>query len=1046
MADLSFSPVTIDPLIVVDSYLDKCDWRVKENSTSNYSVGGLILHEAGAISSNYWLNKVYSTEVANAHRNCDFHLHDLQLLAAYCAGWSISTFLEEGINGVNGKVHSGPAKHLGTAVQQLVNILGILQNEWNGAQALNGFDTYLAPFVKKDNMTDAEIKQCLQYFLFSINTPSRWGCFDLNTKIEKKNMWTSCNELKEGDLIWTFNRNTRLTELKPINKIIKKIGSKFIKIMSDNYDQYVTEDHNVLMNDLSFKRAKDIQIKDILVHDVIVKNIEKITTEEQIVWCVNTDNNTVYAKRDDKEFLTGNSQAPFSNVTLDIFVPDDLKDKSPILGGRKQQFTYGDCQTEMNRFNKIFFEIYEQGDYLGNIFQYPIPTLNCTKRFFEEIDPKVEELIYKLTGKFGVFYFSNFVNTDMNPEDVRSMCVHPESLIDVELEEDIIEDDNGNFYSLSEAKQSDIMTYYKKGEYTRVPIKSNFNYKVLTSNGYEKPKAKEEQRYAGPMMSIYLEDSKYAYSCIPEHECLIKIDNFLKEQKAKNLKIGDIFIDINNNEKKISKIEKHDFDGKVYSFVMPSRNYYVNNILTKNCCRLRLDLTALTRKNGSLFSSGDNTGSVGVVTINLPKIGYLSHSEEELFNRIEALMIIAKNSLEQKRLKLNEWFDRGLYPYTKRYLKAKYENHFSTIGLVGMNELCRNYFRNIKKKDWNLSTKEGQTLTLKILNFMRKKCSDFQIETGNLYNLESTPAESTSYRLAMHDKKKYPDILTAGTIRNPYYTNSSNLPVDFSDNPWDAIEIQNKIQKLYTGGCVTLDTEIDIEFYGKINMEDFFKKINFSIVDMEIEKGYDISNKSIKILAYDLEKKINVRKKILKIVYKGMQNIWEVKDTKNNILLKGSGNHRIFDITKNDFIFLKDANRGLALKNDGSYVEYYCNYSGKTDHIVDMQIEGKNYFSNNFLSHNTVFHCYLSEGIDDYWKIKDFLKNMMYNTEIPYYTITPTFSHCDIHGFIKGNVGGICPKCKAEAVESYQKTLTELEEKKRKILEELQEDCCEGNQ
>jgi ribonucleoside-triphosphate reductase len=600
MADdnLNFLPVTIDPLQIVDAYLDKNSWRVKENSTSNYSVGGLILHEAGAISSSYWLNKVYSTEAANAHKNCDFHIHDLQLLAAYCAGWSIQTFLEEGINGVHGKVQSGPAKHLGTAVQQLVNILGILQNEWNGAQALNGFDTYLAPFLKKDNMSDAEVKQCLQYFLFSINTPSRWG-----------------------------------------------------------------------------------------------------------------------------------SQAPFSNVTLDIFIPEDLKDKNPILGGRKQNFTYGDCQAEVNRFNKIFFEVYEQGDYLGNIFQYPIPTLNCTKQFFEDLDPEVEERIYKLTGKFGVFYFSNFINTDMDPSATRSMC-----------------------------------------------------------------------------------------------------------------------------------------------------------------CRLRLDLSELTRKNGSLFGSGDNTGSIGVVTLNLPKIGYLSHSEEELFNRIEALMIIAKNSLEQKRLKLVEWFDKGLYAYTKRYLKAKYDNHFSTIGLVGMNELCRNYFRNIKKKDWNLSTKEGQVLTLKILNFMRKKCSEFQVETGNLYNLESTPAESTAYRLALHDKKKYPDILTAGSIQNPYYTNSTNLPVDFSDNPWEAIEIQEKIQKLYTGG--------------------------------------------------------------------------------------------------------------------------------------------------------TVFHLYLSEGIDDYWKIKDFLKKVMHNTEIPYFTITPTFSHCDIHGFIKGDVSGVCPKCKEEAVANYKKTLTELEEKKLKILEELKQDSC----
>jgi anaerobic ribonucleoside-triphosphate reductase len=436
------------------------------------------------------------------------------------------------------------------------------------------------------------------------------------------------------------------------------------------------------------------------------------------------------------------------------------------------------------------------------------------------------------------------------------------------------------------------MKYHKKGDIVNISIQDNIKYKVKTINGFELPKTKEIQNYSGPMLSIYVNNGQYSYSCIPLHECLIKVKNKLKERKARDLKVGDIFIDSENKEYTISNIESYHFEGKVYSFMMPSRNYYVNNFLTKNCCRLRLNLAELTRKNGSLFGAGDNTGSIGVVTLNLPKIGYLSYSEEELFNRIEALMILAKESLEQKRNKLNEWFDKKLYPYAYRYLKAKFENHFSTIGLVGMNELCRNYFRNIKKKDWNISTKDGQNLTIKILNFMRQKCSDFQVETGNLYNLEATPAESTSYRLAMHDKKKYPDILTAGTIQNPYYTNSTNLPVDFSENPWDAIDIQNKFLKLYTGGCV--------------------------------------------------------------------------------------------------------------------------------------------------------HHIYLSEGINDYWKIKDFIKKVMYNTEIPYLTITPTFSHCEIHGFIKGNVGGVCPKCKQEAVENYQKTLTELEEKKKKLLEEIESDsCCE---
>jgi len=593
-----YSPVTIDPIKVTDSYLDKADWRTKENSTSSYCIGGLMLHQIGTVSANYWLNKVYSSDVRNAHKSCDFHIHDLQIVAAYCAGWSIATVLEEGLGGVRGKVNSGPPKHLNTAVQQLVNFLGILQNEWNGAQALNGFDTYLAPFVRKDNMTYEEVKQCMQFFCFSINTPSRWG-----------------------------------------------------------------------------------------------------------------------------------SQAPFSNVTLDLTVPEDLKDKHPNIGGKKMSFKYGDLQNEMNLFNKAFFDVFESGDFSGNTFQYPIPTLNCTPAFFEHLDPEVEERIYRLTGKFGSFYFSNYVNSDMKPEDARSMC-----------------------------------------------------------------------------------------------------------------------------------------------------------------CRLRLDLRELTRKNGSLFGSGDNTGSVGVVTLNLPKVGFLSHTKEELFERIETIMIIAKKSLEQKRVRLDDLFDRGLYPYTKRYLKAKYENHFSTIGLVGMNELCRNYFRNTKKKDWDISTKEGKQLAIDVLNFMRKKCSDFQEETGHLYNLESSPAESCSYRLAKHDKLKYPNIITAGSMMRPYYTNSSNLPVNFSDNPWDAIMHQQDLQTLYTGG--------------------------------------------------------------------------------------------------------------------------------------------------------TTFHTYIGDGLDDWRKTKEFVKKVMYNTKFPYLTITPTFSHCQIHGFIKGNTRGICPYCKEEAIEGYTTKLRDLESKKNELLNLVNEPQC----
>jgi ribonucleoside-triphosphate reductase len=509
--DNSYEPIVIDPVRLIDAYIGGHDWRKKENATSTYCIGALNNYLTGAVISGYWLDKIYPPEVSQAHKSCDFHLHDLGNLTAYCAGWSPRQFIEEGINGVPDKVNSAPPRHMSAAMQQLVNILGIMSNEWAGAQALNGFDTYLAPFIRMDKMDDKSIRQCIQAWLFNINQPSRWA-----------------------------------------------------------------------------------------------------------------------------------GQAPFSNVTLDIFVPEDLKEQHPKIGGKVQPFTYGDLQAEVTQFDRIFLQEFEKGDSYGNAFQYPILTLNATRRFFEEIDPELSNDIWTLTAKHGIPYFSNYINSDMDPSELRSMC-----------------------------------------------------------------------------------------------------------------------------------------------------------------CRLRLDLRALTRKNGSLFGAGENTGSIGVVTLNLPKCGYLSHSEEELFQRIERVANIAAESLDIKRKQLAELLESGLYPYTKRYLTAGFANHFSTIGLVGMNEMCRNFFLNTKKKDRGIETKEGTELAIKVLNFLRDKCADYQEKYPDaLFNLESTPAESTSYRLALHDKQKYPDIITAGTVQTPYYTNSSNLPVGFTSDPWEMLDHQQKLQTLYTGGTV----------------------------------------------------------------------------------------------------------------------------------------------------------------------------------------------------------------------------------------------------
>ena len=490
---------------LVDNYVKVTDWRVKENSTVTYSVGGLILSNSGAITANYWLSEIYDEEVANAHKNADLHIHDLSMLTGYCAGWSLRQLIEEGLGGVPGKITSSPAKHLATLCNQMVNFLGIMQNEWAGAQAFSSFDTYLAPFVRVDNLSYGEVKKCIESFIFGVNTPSRWG-----------------------------------------------------------------------------------------------------------------------------------TQAPFSNITLDWTVPADLAVKPAIVGGKPMDFTYGDCKKEMDMVNKAFIEIMIEGDANGRGFQYPIPTYSITSDF-DWSETENNRLLFEMTAKYGTPYFSNYVNSDMEPSDVRSMC-----------------------------------------------------------------------------------------------------------------------------------------------------------------CRLRLDLRELRKKSGGFFGSGESTGSVGVVTINMPRIAYLSKDENEFFRRLDKMMDISARSLKVKRTVITKLLEEGLYPYTKRYL-GSFDNHFSTIGLIGMNEVGLN--ANWLRKD--MTHRETQEFTKKVLNHMRERLSDYQEEYGDLYNLEATPAESTTYRLAKHDKARYPDIITAaGDCGTPYYTNSSHLPVGYTEDIFTALDIQDELQTLYTSGTV----------------------------------------------------------------------------------------------------------------------------------------------------------------------------------------------------------------------------------------------------
>jgi ribonucleoside-triphosphate reductase len=583
-------------------------------------------------------------------------------------------------------------------------------------------------------------------------------------------------------------------------------------------------------------------------------------------------------------FISGQTQAPFSNITLDFIPPRDLLDENPIIGGKKMGFTYRDCQEEMNRFNRILFEVFEEGDSVGNLFQYPIITVNCGEDFFENIDPKVEELLYRITAKYGTPYFSNFIgNTDMSIEDVRSMCAEKNGKVDIEFDEDCIEAE-GRFYNSDFNKFYDgnqRPAFYGRGEKMRVSIssvvESNAAIKVKTKDGYEIPKEKIKTRFAGKLVCISLSDGTVT-KVIPSHECLVVQNNALAEKKAMDVKPGDYFQNEKGEKCMVAGITSEDYDGYVYSFRLPSRSYYLDGFLTKNCCRLRLDLREIRKRGGGLFGSAEKTGSIGVVSINLPKIGYLSHTEGELFERLGYIMDIARKSLFIKRKRLQKNLDNGLYPYTLRYL-GSLDNHFSTIGIVGMNELLLNF----KPVSQGIGTPAGKSLAVKILNFMRGRIADYQEEDKNiLYNLESTPAESTCYRLALHDKKKYPDIITAGTLSAPYYTNSSNLPVGYTDDPWEAIRNQEDIQTLYSGG--------------------------------------------------------------------------------------------------------------------------------------------------------TVFHVFLGEKIDDWRKVKDFVKKVCYGSKLPYVTISPVFSHCPVHGYLPGDTKGICPRCKEEAIEEYKKAKLKLEMKKAEIL------------
>jgi ribonucleoside-triphosphate reductase len=494
----------VDVAASMNEYLSREDWRVRANANQGYSLGGLILNVSGKVTANYWLDEVYSPAIGTAHREGDLHIHDLDMLAGYCAGWSLRTLLNEGFNGIPGRVESGPPKHLSSALGQMVNFLGTLQNEWAGAQAFSSFDTYLAPFVRKDKLGYREIRQAIQEFIYNLNVPSRWG-----------------------------------------------------------------------------------------------------------------------------------TQTPFTNLTFDWVCPEDLREQIPYIGGEEMPFAYGDLQAEMELINRAYIEVMQAGDGLGRVFTFPIPTYNITHDF--PWDSENADRLFEMTARYGLPYFQNFLNSDMQPNQVRSMC-----------------------------------------------------------------------------------------------------------------------------------------------------------------CRLQLDVRELLKRGGGLFGSAEQTGSLGVVTINCARLGYLHAGEKAaLLEQLDALLDMARQSLEVKRKVIQHHMDAGLYPYTKRYL-GTLRNHFSTIGVNGLHEMVRNFTDDTE----GLHTTAGRALAIEVLDHVRARLVQFQEDTGHLYNLEATPAEGTTYRFAKEDRKRFPDILQAGSVEAPYYTNSSQLPVGYTDDPFEALELQDELQCKYTGGTV----------------------------------------------------------------------------------------------------------------------------------------------------------------------------------------------------------------------------------------------------
>lgn len=805
----------------MNEYLRQDDWRVKANANQGYSLGGMILNISGKITANYWLNNVYPEEVGVAHRNGDYHIHDLDMLSGYCAGWSLRSLLNEGFNGVANKVESNPPKHVSSALLQMVNFLGSLQNEWAGAQAFSSFDTYLAPFVRVDKLSYEELKQRIQEFIYNLNVPSRWGCVLPSTKVlTTENKWKGFDELTTKDKVWSINQQGYLCQ-SAVKVVIKKPYDGLIYELSNdafNYRQTVTAEHRVYVKNnhsgetinpapyivkTAQKIAEDekevwvpysigasgeeswedwTSVNEALAgakpHPPINIQINKISCRhyQGDVWCPSvTEGNVIFKDEEGHVFLSGQTQTPFTNLTFDIHCPEDLRDDIPLIGGKEVDFKYGDLQKEMDMINKAYMEVMIAGDAHGRIFTFPIPTYNISKDF--DWDSANSELLFEMTAKYGLPYFQNFINSELKPNQIRSMCpLSANTKVRVRIGGTLeCTVDIGKLFGIKDEIEVSYKNEWHKAKLVRA--------------------TKQKTR------KIYCSNAEYVEMGV-HHLQPVLIDGKVITLTGADLTCGmklpkdDSYID----HTRIIDIQEGEVRDDLYCFEVENEEHLftlANGLITHNC-RLQLDLRELLKRGNGLFGSAEQTGSVGVVTINCARLGYVFKGDKEgLYKRLDYLMELAKTSLEIKRKEVQKHMDQGLFPFTKRYL-GTLRNHFSTIGVNGINEMIRN-FTNDK---FDITSEEGHAFAIEFLDHVRAKMVEYQEETGNLYNLEATPAEGTTYRFAKEDKKRWPDIIQAGTTKNNYYTNSSQLPVGFTDDPFEALEMQDDLQRKYTGGTV----------------------------------------------------------------------------------------------------------------------------------------------------------------------------------------------------------------------------------------------------